>query len=226
MIKLITIDVDGTLVTPLKRLTQKNKEAIFRAKEAGVHIALASGRPYSGMKPLVKELGLKEEGNFSVVQNGAYIFDNKTDDVISGTFQNPKDLMIIDELVRDYDVQISAMDHKSFYSRYEKPNWYTKVDAKISKLPLTTMAYEDFPHDKTFGRILILGKSSQVSRIWENMPTDLRENYYAVKTAPNLIEVMNKRPTRVMPYLSWPKTLASAKMRSCQLAMSATIFLC
>lgn len=47
MIKLITIDVDGTLVTPLKRLTKENIAAIERAKDAGIHIALVSGRPLS-----------------------------------------------------------------------------------------------------------------------------------------------------------------------------------
>ena len=45
MIKLITIDVDGTLVTPLKKLTKINKDAIKKAKDKGIHIALVSGRP-------------------------------------------------------------------------------------------------------------------------------------------------------------------------------------
>ena len=36
MIKLITIDVDGTLVTPLKRLTKENIAAIEKAKNAGI----------------------------------------------------------------------------------------------------------------------------------------------------------------------------------------------
>lgn len=196
MIKLITIDVDGTLVTPFKRLTQKNKDAIKRARDAGVHIALASGRPYSGMGPLVKELGLTEPGNFTICQNGSYIFDNEKADVISGTYQNPTDLRIIDDLVKDFDVQISAMDHQSFYTRHKKPNWYTKIDAKISNLPLQIISYDDFPSDKTFGRILILGRPSQVGKIWKNMPKDLRDNYYAVKTAPTLIEVMNPKTNK------------------------------
>lgn len=196
MIKLITIDVDGTLVTPLKRLTKRNIAAIHAARKAGVHIALASGRPYSGMQPLVEKLGLNEAGNFTVCQNGAYIFDNQTHDVISGTYQHPTDLKIIDDLVKDYDVQISAMDHESFYTRHKKPNIYTKIDAKISRLPLTIKAYDDFAKDETFGRILILGRASEIGKIWKNMPQGLRDNYYAVKTAPNLIEVMNPKTNK------------------------------
>lgn len=196
MIKLITIDVDGTLVTPLKRLTKENIKAIDKARDMGVHIALASGRPYSGMKPLIKKIGLDREGNFSVCQNGSYIFDNATNEPISGTFQNPVDLQIIDDLVDDFGVEVSAMDHQSFYTRHKKPSIYTKIDAKISKLPLTYMQYADFPEDKTFGRILIMGKKSNMDRLYSNMPKDLTDNYYAVRTAPFLIEVMNKRTNK------------------------------
>lgn len=192
MIKLITIDVDGTLLTPLKRLTKSNIIAIEKAKKAGVHIALASGRPYSGMQPLVERLKLNQEGNFTVCQNGSYIFDNFTHKPLSGTFQNPIDLKIIDELLKNFDIQISAMDHESFYSRHVKPNIYTKIDAKISRLPLQVIQYDDFPEDKTFGRILIMGRKSEMDRLYKNMPRELVENYYAVRTAPFLIEVMNK----------------------------------
>ncbi|WP_416334658.1 Cof-type HAD-IIB family hydrolase [Anaerococcus sp. DFU013_CI05] len=196
MIKLITIDVDGTLVTPLKRLTKANILAIEKAKKAGVHIALASGRPYSGMKPLVERLNLNQQGNFSVCQNGSYIFDNYTHKPLSGTFQNPIDLKIIDDLLKDFNVQISAMDHESFYTRHTKPNIYTKIDAKISKLPLQVIQYDDFADDKTFGRILIMGKKSEMDRLYKNMPQELVDNYYAVKTAPFLIEVMNKNTNK------------------------------
>ena len=91
MIKLITIDIDGTLLTDLRRLPEKNKKMILKAKKLGCHIALVSGRPFSGILPYVKELDLEHEGHFSISQNGSYIFDNYTKDVITGVFQKPKD---------------------------------------------------------------------------------------------------------------------------------------
>ena len=196
MIKLITIDVDGTLVTPLKRLTSENIKAIDKARDMGVHIALASGRPYSGMKSINKKIGLDRKGNFTVCQNGSYIFDNASHKPISGTFQNPVDLKIVDDLVKDFNVEVSAMDHEGFYSRHKKPSIYTKIDARISKLPITYVKYDDFADNKTFGRILILGKRSAVDKLYSNMPKDLCEKYYAVRTAPFLIELMNKKTNK------------------------------
>ena len=196
MIKLITIDVDGTLVTPLKRLTKANIRAIDRARDMGVHIALASGRPYSGMLAYIKKIGLDRPGNFSVCQNGSYIFDNVTNKPITGIYQGPDDLKTIDALVADFDVEISAMDHRGFYSRHDNPSIYTRIDALISRLPISQLAYDDFASDKTFGRILILGSKSAIDRLYHNMPEQLVNDYYAVRTAPFLIEVMNKKTNK------------------------------
>ena len=196
MIKLITIDVDGTLVTPLKRLTKENIIAIDKARDLGVHIALASGRPYSGMRGLVKKLGLDRKDHFSVCQNGSYIFDNFTEEAISGTYQYPSDFKIVDDLVKDFNVEVSAMDHEGFYSRHKNPSIYTRIDAKISKLPISRINYSDLPKDKELGRILILGRKSAIDKLYNNMPKDLVENYYAVRTAPFLIEVMNPKTNK------------------------------
>lgn len=192
MIKLITIDVDGTLVTPLKRLTKKNIIQIDRVRDLGVHIALASGRPFHSMERYIERLGLMQEGHFTVCQNGSYIVDNATKQPIAGSFQTVDDLARLDKLMEDFDVEVSAMDDVGFYTRHKNPSFYTKADAFINKLALTPVNYEDFPENMSFGRFLILGSSSSIKEVLANMPKEVTDNYYAVQTAPFLIEVMNK----------------------------------
>ena len=192
MIKLITIDVDGTLVTPLKRLTKKNIIQIDRARDLGVHIALASGRPFHSMERYIEKLGLMEEGHFTVCQNGSYIVDNATKQPIGGSFQTVDDLTRLDKLMEGFDVEVSAMDDVGFYTRHKNPSFYTKADAFINKLALTPVNYEDFPEDMHFGRFLVLGSASSIKEVLANMPSEVTDNYYAVQTAPFLIEVMNK----------------------------------
>ena len=192
MIKLITIDVDGTLVTPLKRLTKKNIMQIDRVRDLGVHIALASGRPFHSMERYIERLGLMQEGHFTVCQNGSYIVDNATKQPIAGSCQTVDDLARLDKLMEDFDVEVSAMDDVGFYTRHKNPSFYTKADAFINKLALTPVNYEDFPENMSFGRFLILGSSSSIKEVLANMPKEVTDNYYAVQTAPFLIEVMNK----------------------------------
>lgn len=57
-IELFIIDVDGTLLTPDKELTDRACRAVDALREAGVRIALTSGRPPRGLRMLVEPLAL------------------------------------------------------------------------------------------------------------------------------------------------------------------------
>jgi Cof subfamily protein (haloacid dehalogenase superfamily) len=57
-IELVLADVDGTLVTPQKQLTDRTIAAVRALKDAGVKFAVTSGRPPRGMQMLVQPLSL------------------------------------------------------------------------------------------------------------------------------------------------------------------------
>ena len=57
-IRLLLSDVDGTLVTMDKVLTDRSIEAVHRLHEAGILFAVTSGRPPRGMSMLVEPLRL------------------------------------------------------------------------------------------------------------------------------------------------------------------------
>ena len=44
MIRVIALDVDGTLLTPKGEMTQETKDAIAQAQAAGVKVVLATDR--------------------------------------------------------------------------------------------------------------------------------------------------------------------------------------
>jgi hypothetical protein len=58
-IRLLLADVDGTLVTQDKLLTDRAIEAVRHLHDAGVRFAITSGRPPRGMAMLVKPLALQ-----------------------------------------------------------------------------------------------------------------------------------------------------------------------
>jgi Cof subfamily protein (haloacid dehalogenase superfamily) len=57
-IRLLLADVDGTLVTPDKVLTERAIEAVRELRGAGVLFAITSGRPPRGMQMLIEPLAL------------------------------------------------------------------------------------------------------------------------------------------------------------------------
>jgi Cof subfamily protein (haloacid dehalogenase superfamily) len=57
-IRLLLADVDGTLVTPDKVLTQRAVEAVRSLGKAGILFAITSGRPPKGMSMLIEPLDI------------------------------------------------------------------------------------------------------------------------------------------------------------------------
>ena len=58
-IKLLLADVDGTLVTPDKELTDRAIAAVRKLGEAGIVFAVTSGRPPLGMSMLIEPLNIR-----------------------------------------------------------------------------------------------------------------------------------------------------------------------
>ena len=57
-IKLVLADVDGTLVTKEKIVTERAKDAVRKLREAGIAFAITSGRPPRGMQMLIEPFAI------------------------------------------------------------------------------------------------------------------------------------------------------------------------
>jgi len=71
MIRLLAIDLDGTLLRSDRRISETNRSAIRRAQSAGITVLLASGRIRPSMQPFANELGLNGP---MVCGNGTHAF--------------------------------------------------------------------------------------------------------------------------------------------------------
>lgn len=58
MIRLLALDIDGTLVNSRDELTEPTRQALHRARAAGLRIVLVTGRRYRRALPLAEALGL------------------------------------------------------------------------------------------------------------------------------------------------------------------------
>ena len=78
-IKIIAIDLDGTLLNSNKELTPCNLAALNRAAEAGIHIVPTTGRFYGGMPEAIRQLPFIK---YAITINGAQAADVTTGEVI------------------------------------------------------------------------------------------------------------------------------------------------
>ncbi|MCI8948900.1 MAG: HAD family phosphatase [Lachnospiraceae bacterium] len=77
-IKLLALDLDGTLTNHEKKVSEKNKQYIRKAQEKGVEIVLASGRPVIGIRPIADVLELWNTGGYILAYNGGQVIECAT----------------------------------------------------------------------------------------------------------------------------------------------------
>ncbi|NLH96582.1 MAG: HAD-IIB family hydrolase, partial [Clostridiaceae bacterium] len=78
--KLITLDIDGTLINSEGIITDETAKAIWRCRDAGVVVTISTGRPIQGVRNFIEELGLDAP---IITYNGAMIVDAVTGDILS-----------------------------------------------------------------------------------------------------------------------------------------------
>lgn len=78
-IKMIGLDLDGTLLTSDKRLLPFTKKVLAEAIEQGVLVLMATGRPYTGIPEELRDFpGIR----YALTSNGARILDTQTGKVL------------------------------------------------------------------------------------------------------------------------------------------------
>jgi Cof subfamily protein (haloacid dehalogenase superfamily) len=73
LIKLVGIDLDGTLLGPDQKISRKNIEAIKECQKRNIQIAIITGRTIGAVGIIIRQLGLK---GFHIASSGAVLIDD------------------------------------------------------------------------------------------------------------------------------------------------------
>ncbi len=95
-IRLIALDLDGTLFNHEKRITEGNKTAIRKALTVGAESVISSGRPYVGL-PIeeMKSMGIR----YAITANGAAVYRVPERELL---YENCMDYTIVVELMKQF----------------------------------------------------------------------------------------------------------------------------
>lgn len=74
-IKMIFLDLDGTLLNDKKKVPKVNHEAIDAALALGHKVFICTGRPLSSTIKQIPALGLERPGCYAITYNGGLIYD-------------------------------------------------------------------------------------------------------------------------------------------------------
>jgi len=154
MYKLVAFDLDETLFNDEHKIDQKNKEAIAKARDAGIKLVPCSGRGPGFLGTLYEDLDLCKDHEYSILGNGAIVIENSTNKIISCTplpFDKAKELFEFG-LKKNVCVEIFTTDLIYFYHATEE----SKERVKLFGNNMVYMENEefDFLKDKTIIKVL------------------------------------------------------------------------
>ena len=92
MVKLITIDIDGTLLNSYGEVSEKNKQAIQKALNENIDVVLASGRMPKATLPIANEIN---SNKYLISGNGAAIYDIQKNEIIYNNYLNKSKVLEI-----------------------------------------------------------------------------------------------------------------------------------
>ena len=133
-IKLVALDMDGTLFTDKLEITEENKQAIKAALSDGVHVIISTGRPYCGL-PLdaFRALGIR----YALTSNGAGIYDITNDTCI---FERCMPVELATSIIRYLQTKDIHYDAFIDGKRYRESSRQEIVD-HLTQFPEATRAF-------------------------------------------------------------------------------------
>ena len=193
MIKLIAIDMDGTLLNSKKELLEETKQYFknFHNKNTEALLVLCTGRPESGIRPYLKDLGYLEENHYIISQNGANIYESQTGKRVMDAFVDSKAIQKWIELGKTHGISVMGAGVDYYYSFDEDPTEWMEFDVKIVSGKLKRITIED-SLSTDFYKLLLLGDEEQLNEFETFIPQEWRNEFYVVRSQKYLIEVLTK----------------------------------
>lgn len=191
MIKLIAIDIDGTLLNDKHEVTDDVQQALHAAKQKGVKVVLCTGRPIGGVKQYLDALNLTEDGDFVIAYNGALVQNAHTNEVVSELTLENKDLQTIYNISKELNTPMHYFDSANLYSPNRQISEYTVLESYLTTVPLSYMPVDEAPEDIIIPKMMFIDKPETLDQTIANIPAEMKENYMLVKSSPFFLEILN-----------------------------------
>jgi Cof subfamily protein (haloacid dehalogenase superfamily) len=191
-IRLVLADVDGTLVTKDKILTERAVAATRALQQAGADFAITSGRPPRGMKMLIEPLALKTP--IAGFNGGVFVQPDLT--VIETRTLDPAAARKTAELIEKAGLDVWLYTPDDWFIRdpdaphVAREAWTVKFDAKVVK------TYSDELFEKI---VKIVGVSDDLDRVAQTerkAQQELGQTASAARSQPYYLDVTHPKANK------------------------------
>ncbi|WP_312952330.1 sugar-phosphatase [Superficieibacter sp.] len=192
-IKLIAIDMDGTLLLPDHSISPAVKNAIAAARERGVSVVITTGRPYAGVHHYLKELHMEQEGDYCITYNGALVQKGSDGSTVAQTALKYDDYRYLEQVAREVGSHFHALDRNTLYTANRDISRYTVHESFVATIPLVFCEPENMDPETQFLKVMMIDEPAILDKAITRIPAEVKEKYTVLKSAPYFLEILDKR---------------------------------
>jgi len=193
MIKLLAIDMDGTLLNEEKHIDTPQKEAVQKAIEAGIKVVLCTGRPLFGVLPVYGELELEKYNldEYVILNNGCSLRKTTNWELLDNKEITKEDVIYLDKLRKGYNLDLTVSNDNDYFVVGDKANKYTIEDGKLVYVDIKPISLEEATSGKhTFFKSMYLGEEEEIQRFKNDNENLLKDKYDAVLSQIHIFEML------------------------------------
>lgn len=183
MIRLLAVDLDGTLLTVDLELDPRDVEATRRAEAAGIRVVACTGRPFPGALPWTRKLGLESpivcyQGAQVRTPDGGMLLDHGV----------PHDVaMEVVRFCREQDLHVQAYHDDELVVERDRPE--AQEYARHAGMAVHVVGDLDAAMQATTPKLVIVAAHEVVERRLPEIQTRWAGRLYVATSLPNYIEI-------------------------------------
>lgn len=193
MYKLIVLDCDGTLLNSSKIITERTKKALTYVVAKDVKVMIASARPFYRLKPILSELGINVDNQFTIAFNGALVVNNTESEVLFSKGFNYEQIREIIEMGNLFSTKMFLYSKDAIYSNIDDEKYRKKnPDVNFNVVSLEELDYTKIPIYK----IAYVNTPEETIKLRSKLPAHIFEKYEVSSSVPQFVEIVNKGVTK------------------------------
>lgn len=197
MIRLIAIDLDGTLLTDDKQISDRNKEVLTKAKEQGVKVVLCTGRPLFAIEPYLDRLELRDEGDYSITFNGSSVQKNDTAETLLAHSLSFDEVSRVAKVMRKLNLPLDIISVDTVIHLDTAKEPHTSIYESMNPLLKVEHAtLETLDKDRLFNKMVVAVETSYLDEKIAQLPKELLEEFNIMKSRVNLLEIIHKEASK------------------------------
>lgn len=201
-LKLIVMDMDGTLLNSEKKITPKTREKLIALEKQGVKLALASGRAKTRLEEYARELEMHRYGGYIVEANGVAVYDYQKDEHTEIRRMYVEEAEEVFAWLKKYyaEVEISVMGEVNAYihlpegakeSRYfNKTNMESLKNRKV-------IAFETIKEiPEKIAKVCVCDTEDKINQVYDSLSV-MKEKYWYGRTLTTWLEICPKEISKI-----------------------------